>query len=376
MGNKKFLSYLAVAFIASIITSAVVLYFNPDSGLVQKQEVTVFSTINETNLEWVYNEVSPSVVQITTTVLERNYFLQIVPQEGLGSGIVISKKGYILTNYHVIKNADFLRVTLPDGGTTYASLVGADPENDIAVIKINPNGLKLEPVHLGDSSKLKVGQLVLAVGNPFGLDLTASMGIISALNRSISEKNTDTVTNGMIQTDASINPGNSGGPLLNMRGQVIGLNTAILSPNGGNIGIGFAIPINKAKRIAEKLISQESSEKNNQAVLGITGITLDKNYSRALNLPVQSGALIITVFPGSPAYVAGLKGADRNVIIKNKIYPAGGDIIVKVGGTEIKSMEDLTRVISSHSPGDKIEIEFYRGNKLYKTKLKLAARLH
>ncbi len=374
MGNKKFLSYLAVAFIASIITSTVVLYFNPDSGLVKKQEVTVFSTINETNLEWVYNKVSPSVVQITTTILERNYFLKIVPQEGLGSGIVISKKGYILTNYHVIKNADFLRVRLPDGGTTYASLVGEDPRNDIAVIKINPNGLKLKPVYLGDSSKLKVGQLVLAVGNPFGLDLTASMGIISALNRSISEKNTNTVINGMIQTDASINPGNSGGPLLNMRGRVIGINTAILSPNGGNIGIGFAISINKAKRIAEKLISQEPNKRNNQAVMGIMGITLDKNYSRALNLSIQSGALIITVFPGSPAYVAGLKGVDRKVIIGNETYPAGGDIIVKVDGTKIKSMQGLIKVISNHSPGDELEIEFYSGNKLYKTKLKLAAK--
>ncbi len=371
MGKRKFLGYIAVAFFASLITSAVVLYFSPGGVIVKEEKVTIFSTLNESNIEWVYNEVSPSVVHITKTVLERNFFLQIVPREGVGSGVIIDREGYILTNYHVIEDADFLKVTLATGEEIYASIVGADPENDIAVIKINPAGLELKPAKLGDSSELRVGQLALAIGNPFGLDSTATLGIISALNRSIlSEKGY--VIEGLIQTDASINPGNSGGPLVNMRGEVIGINTAILTPTGGSIGIGFAIPVNKAREIVKKLIAQEEES---QAFAGIIGMDLEASYARALGLPVQEGALVIYVIPGSPAYEAGLTGSEDKVLIGNKIYPAGGDIIVAVDGAKVESMMDLSRQIAQHRPGEVVELKFYRGEKLYTTKLKLAARL-
>lgn len=369
MSKFRFLGYLLVAFVASLITSTLIILSISQQGVVEKR-FTVVTQLNESNIERVYEQVSPSVVHITSTVLERNFFLEIVPREGVGSGIIISKEGYILTNYHVVAGADFLKVILPSGEETYASLVGVDPENDIAVIRINPSGLDLKPAKLGDSSTLRVGMLVLAVGNPFGLDSTATLGIISALNRSIRTDNG--ILHGLIQTDASINPGNSGGPLVNMRGEVIGINTAILTPSGGNIGIGFAIPINRAKEIAEKLISQE---KESIAYLGVYGMTLTREYARALKLPVESGALIIAIVPGSPAEEAGLQGCYTEVVINNRIYPAGGDIIVAIDQERVESMEDLREIISSRKPGEKVVVKFYRDGKLHEVEAKLAAKI-
>ena len=216
-------------------------------GSLDWDKATALTDDEKVNIS-VYQKASPSVVNVISTVITRDFFLNPIPREGSGSGSVIDPQGHILTNNHVIRDAQKLEVTLLDGSKWPAKLIGTDPDNDLAVIKIDAPAEKLKPLPMGDTRKLQIGQKVLAIGNPFGLGLTLTTGIISSLGRNIRSE-VGSMIEDLIQTDASINPGNSGGPLLNSDGEMIGINTAIVSPSGGSVGIGFAIPVNTAKRI-------------------------------------------------------------------------------------------------------------------------------
>ncbi len=377
MGSKKaikFISFLLVALVAGAAGGyfAAVSVPKHEEVKVERHEIiNVTGSIDEV-VNRAYQRVSPSVVHITSTVLKRGFFFEVIPQRGTGSGIVVSRDGYVLTNNHVIENAEQIEVTLSNGEKYEAELVGSDPANDIAVIKIlnPPEDLPVAP--LGDSSNLRVGEFVIAIGNPFGLDRTATLGIISSLNRSIkSEKGY--IMHGLIQTDASINPGNSGGPLVNLAGEVIGINTAILTTSGGSIGIGFAIPINRARAIMQEMI-KEDREIERRPWLGISGITVTEELARVLNLPVKEGAMIVEVVPGSPADKAGLHAGEVQIIYRGYVLTIGGDIIIAIDGEKVDSMEKLVDIISRKKVGQEIEITFIRGGEVMKTRAKLGGR--
>ncbi len=370
----KFISFLLVALVAGAAGGyfAAVSVPKHEEVKVERHEIiNVTGSIDEV-VNRAYQRVSPSVVHITSTVLKRGFFFEVIPQRGTGSGIVVSRDGYVLTNNHVIENAEQIEVTLSNGEKYEAELVGSDPANDIAVIKIlnPPEDLPVAP--LGDSSNLRVGEFVIAIGNPFGLDRTATLGIISSLNRSIkSEKGY--IMHGLIQTDASINPGNSGGPLVNLLGEVIGINTAILTTSGGSIGIGFAIPINRARAIMQEMI-KEDREIERRPWLGISGITVTEELARVLNLPVKEGAMIVEVVPGSPADKAGLHAGEVQIIYRGYVLTIGGDIIIAIDGEKVDSMEKLVDIISRKKVGQEIEITFIRGGEVMKTRAKLGGR--
>lgn len=307
----------------------------------------------------VYELVSPSVVNIIATTLEVNFFWQeIIPQRGQGSGFIIDRRGYILTNNHVVADARLLEVTLIGGKKFKATLVGRDPSTDVAVIKIPESEVPRVAV-IGDSDKLRVGERVIAIGNPFGLEHTVTSGIISALNRQL-RLSQDSEIHRMIQTDASINPGNSGGPLINARGEVIGINTAIFSTSGGAMGIGFAIPINTAKEVAAQLITNQRVVRPWMGI--VAGFALTPELAEALELPVKEGIMISRVSRNSPAEKAGLKGADRAVIVGNMRFPIGGDIIIEIAGQKITSVEELVRTVRQHRVGETIPVVIMRGN--------------
>lgn len=290
-----------------------------------------------------------SVVNIRTEKVERYYDFFYGPfyerVTGIGTGIIIRKDGYIITNNHVVAGASRITVILHNGKELSGKLVGVDAESDLAVVKVEASGLPA--AEIGDSSRLKVGELAVAIGNPFGLSYTVSAGVISALQRNIKATDDSGQTylyTNLIQTDAAINPGNSGGPLCNARGEVIGINTLIYSRSGGYQGIGFAIPINDAMKIAEDLINKG---KASHAYIGIFGDDASK-YVERLPQGVKEGAIVVQVIPGSPAEKAGLKRFD---------------IIVEFDGKPIKSMEDLVGAVRVHEPGDKVKIVFYRDGK-------------
>jgi len=377
LGSEKLFKLISLIIVA-LVAGAAGGYFAA-TNVPKKEEVKVerYEVINITGsldevVNRAYQRVSPSVVHITSTVLKRGFFFEVIPQRGTGSGILVSGDGYVLTNNHVIENADQIEVTLSNGEKYEAELVGSDPANDIAVIKILNPPANLPVAPLGDSSRLHVGEFVIAIGNPFGLDRTATLGIISSLNRSI-RSSKGYVMHGLIQTDASINPGNSGGPLVNLRGEVIGINTAILTTSGGSIGIGFAIPINRAKEIMQGLI-EEDREIERRPWLGISGITVTEELARVLNLPVSEGAMIVEVVPGSPADKAGLRAGEVQVIYRGYVLTIGGDIIIEVDGEKVDSMERLVEIISEKEVGQEIEITFVRGGKVMKTRAKLGGR--
>jgi len=374
--RRHLLSYVVIALLAGAVGGAVALGLSANYHSAPREtgtpqlNLTVNSSLQNI-VEYVYGTAAPSVVHITSTVLKRNFFFEIVPQTGTGSGVVVSKEGYILTNNHVIQDASSIKVTLANGKEYEGTLVGANPDKDIAVVKVNAPADELHPARLGNSDSVRIGMVVVAIGNPFGLDRTATLGIVSAVNRSITTSDGSTTSN-IIQTDASINPGNSGGPLLNIRGEVIGINTAILSPSGGNIGIGFAIPVNTARDVMEKLIKEgKKPYKPGKAWLGIRGFTIDTALSRALNLPVNEGVIVAEVNPSGPAAKSGLKGGHAQIILNNRFLTIGGDIITEVDGSKITSMENLVQVISSHKPGDVIEITYIRGGKKHTVKVTL-----
>jgi S1-C subfamily serine protease len=279
--------------------------------------------------------------------------------QATGSGIVIDANGTILTNWHVVENAVKVTVSFEKGKTVEAQVVGKDPSNDLAVLRIPTDGLNLHPLTLGDSSTVQVGDPVLAIGNPFDLERTLTTGVISALQRQITAPNGFTINN-VLQTDAPINPGNSGGPLLNASGQVIGINSQIETggSGGGSVGIGFAVPINTAKAEINQL---EKGGTISAAYLGLTSLTIDGALS-ALNLPVKSGALVQSVQKGTAAEKAGIKGGNISSNTEVGQVAVGGDIIVSIDGKTVTSSEDLANDIKSKKSGETITIGLLRAN--------------
>lgn len=321
---------------------------------------------DETENISIYEKFNQSVVNITTEVVNINWFLEPVPQSGgSGSGSVIDARGYVLTNYHVVKGTYKLFVNLADGTQYEAKLVGADTQNDLAVIKFSPPaGMKLRPIPFGTSKGLKVGQKVLAIGNPFGLERTLTQGIISGLGRPIQNDET-TVLQNMIQTDASINPGNSGGPLLNTRGEMIGINTMIYSPSGGSVGIGFAIPVDTAVRIVPELIKEGRIRRGwiEMDAIQLFPALLAYMKQSGHGSPVDKGLLVSELKEGSNAAKAGLKGGNTSVRYGQTTFKIGGDIITRVDGQNIGSIADLYTALEDNKPGQKVQVEFYRGTK-------------
>lgn len=310
-------------------------------------------TEDELNNIELYQRLAPSVVNITSTVLEQDFFFTVVPRQGAGSGSIIDARGHILTNHHVIEDARKLEVTLSNGKKYTAKLIGSDPDTDVAVIKIDAPRENLALIPMGSSDNLKVGQKVIAIGNPFGLGQTLTTGVISMVGRTL-RASSGTLVEDMIQTDASINPGNSGGPLIDSSGKMIGINTAIFSPTGASVGIGFAIPIDVAKRVINELI-----EKGYYTYpwMGTSLLTLSPDLAEALKLPVRAGAMIVEVAPRSPASRAGLKGATARAQVGNYIVRVGGDIIVKVDGESVADANAVIRKIRQSRPGERIEME-------------------
>ncbi|HEY0459289.1 MAG TPA: trypsin-like peptidase domain-containing protein [Pyrinomonadaceae bacterium] len=319
---------------------------------------------DEQNSIEVYKSLSPGVAFITTSAQAQNFWGEESETErGTGSGSVIDAQGHILTNYHVVEGATKLSVTFGGEKAYSAKVVGGDPDTDLAVIQIEPTTDKLTVVPLGDSDQLEVGQKVLAIGNPFGLDRTLTTGVISGLQRPIRARNGRTIE-GAIQTDASINPGNSGGPLLDKFGRMIGINSQILSPGGGSVGVGFAVPVNIAKRIVPQLIQYGEVRRPK---LGATLYSVEQLAERGVQMPVPKGVLIRSVSPGGSAASAGLRGisqdGDGEVVL--------GDIITSIDGTKVSDMDDVYKVLDKKQIGDTVQIEIYRGNKTQTIGLKL-----
>ncbi len=317
----------------------------------------------------VYEEVNPSVVNIRVrTTISGGFpgFGDFV-QQGQGSGFVWDAQGHIVTNNHVVENTTEIEVTFHDGLSLPAKLVGADPDSDLAVIKVDPAEHDLKPVKLGDSDALKVGQRAIAIGNPFGLAGTLTAGIISALGRDLPAGSADTGTvryriPDVIQTDAPINPGNSGGPLLNSNSEVIGVNAAIESTTGTSAGIGFAIPVNIVKRVVPSLIQTGTYR---HPWLGVTIATLSPRVAEAMGLPrKQQGALVVEVTPGGPAATAGVKPSARVVQIDGSQVTVGGDVITRIDDTQIKRSEDLiSYLVRRTSVGQQVTLTVLRDGK-------------
>jgi S1-C subfamily serine protease len=308
----------------------------------------------------VYAAVNRSVVNITTASDGSGVFGDET-SSGTGSGFVIDTSGHILTNYHVIEGADTVQVNLSDGSAHEAQVIGRDASNDVAVLKIDAPATQLFPVALGDSSKLLVGQKILAVGNPFGLERTLTTGIISSLDRSLKAKN-GRMIRGIIQTDAAINPGNSGGPLLNSRGEVIGMNTAIVSQVGQSAGISFAVPINAIQRILHSLIQ------NGRVIRADLGVT--RVYRRG------DGLLVLAVAEDGPADKAGIKPIGVRLLrygggVVRRLDPQSADVILAIDGKPVKSVEELLSEVESHTPGDKVVLKVERGGKMVEVSVKL-----
>jgi S1-C subfamily serine protease len=319
----------------------------------------------------VYRQASAAVANVLTKATEYDFFMDPVPVEGAGSGFLIDPRGYILTNFHVVQEAQSIEVVLGDQTRYVAKFIGADQRNDVALLKIEPKGKTLAALPLGDSSKLQVGQKVLAIGNPFGFQSTLTTGVVSALGRTVQTSQT-TLIDEAIQTDAAINRGNSGGPLINSHGEVIGINSAIYTPSGTTAGIGFAIPVNTAKRIAHDLMTEGRVR---QAFLGAQTLSVGGWLSEALDLPVQEGLLIEEVTKDGPAAVAGLHGGNRAAQAGMQRITIGGDVIVAIDGQKIGSQSDMNLVLNRKRPGDTVSVTVYRGGKKMDVPVKLGERV-
>ncbi len=323
----------------------------------------------------VYKDLSPTVVNIVATSLNLNYWLQVVPETGQGTGFVIDKEGHILTNNHVVANAKTLDVTFIGERKATAKLVGRDPVSDLAVIKVEPfSGMTVAP--LGTSESLAVGQRVMAIGNPFGFQHTVTAGYISALNRDLTVGQRTMM--GLIQTDAAINPGNSGGPLINSRGEVVGINTAIYTQSGGFVGLGFAMPISRAKKVAAQLV------RHGRAIYPWIGLRqwleVDENLSAQIGLPPVSGVLIYTLFPGSPGATAGLRGGTgyaryrgAGLVYRGRPVIIGGDVILALENAPTPTYDDLTNAIIQKEIGDVVQLQVLRDGRKIMVPVELAA---
>ncbi|WP_304224668.1 S1C family serine protease [Gracilinema caldarium] len=337
----------------------------------QTSELTPYTEDERVNID-VYERLNEAVVNITTETVAINWFLEPVPQDGgSGSGSIIDTRGYVLTNNHVIENAYKIFINLADGSQFEGKVIGTDPENDIAVLKFDPpKGMQLKTVPFGDSGNLKVGQKVLAIGNPFALERTLTVGIVSGLGRPIQTSN-NIIIRDMIQTDASINPGNSGGPLLDSQGRMIGINTMIYSPSGGSVGIGFAVPVNTAKRVVAELIQYG---KVRRGWIDATVVQLFPALVNYAKLPVSSGLLVSQTKKGGFAERAGIRQGTEPVRYGNSVIYLGGDIITMVDGIKITRLADLYSALEDNKPGDKVNIEINRNGKTIPLTITLADR--
>src|SRR5277367_1057200 len=304
----------------------------------------------------VYRRNIPSVVNVTSRAMSFDFFYGLVPEEGQGSGFIIDKDGHILTNYHVVADARQIEVTLHNRKKYRATIVGTDRSHDLAVVQIKAPDLT--PMVLGDSGNLQVGQKVYAIGNPFGLAGTLTRGIVSSI-RQVQEPDGMTIDEA-IQTDASINPGNSGGPLLNMHGEVIGINTMIASSVGQSAGIGFAIPINTAKAVINDLLT---SGRVRRPALGVRTIPVDPELADQMGLASDYGLLIVQVVPGGAADNAGLRGGSQRAFLGNTPIMVGGDLIVAIDGKKVEDQQELAQIMNNHRAGDAVRITIYRGKK-------------
>ena len=336
----------------------------PVFGVVQAQDYSAFRTNDEENNIAVFKQASPSVVNVTNSRLVRS-FRSLNPQEvpqGNGTGFVWSKEGYIVTNFHVVQQADRVSVTLQDGTTYNAALVGYDPSKDLAVLKIEAPAGDLIPVVPGDSGLLEVGRKVIAIGNPFGLDITMTVGAVSALGREIDSVIRRKIRD-VIQTDAAINPGNSGGPLLNSLGQLVGVNTAIYSPSGASSGIGFAIPVNTVKRVVPQLIEHGRVL---TPVLGIRPLPQPEYYRQMWGI---SGVIVMDVVEGSDPERLGMRGLTPSKVGRIIL----GDVIVEIDGQAIRNEDDYANVLEQKKPGDVVDVVSRRDNTLQRYVIELRA---
>src|SRR6266545_3962698 len=308
----------------------------------------------------IYQRDAEGVAFIRSTIVQKTQSVFGLPQQqssqATGSGFLVDNDGHILTNAHVVEGAKTVTVQLGNGAEQDAQVVGSDPSSDIALLKVDDTE-GANPLPLGDSSKVEVGDPVVAIGNPFALDRTVTSGIVSALQRQIQAPNGFSISD-VIQTDAAINPGNSGGPLIDGAGQVIGINSQIESQSGGNEGVGFAVPIKTAADVVSQL---ENGGQVHQAYLGISGGDITPDIAHALNLPVEQGVLIERVLSGGPADDAGIKGATGQATIAGQTFPVGGDIITKVDGKAITGMDEVISTVNGHKPGDEITLTVFSG---------------
>ena len=326
----------------------------------------------EFQLNTIYSTSLPSIVHIKVRQTVPGFF-QNQERTGQGSGFIWDTEGNIVTNYHVVASASIVDVEFADGSQYSASVIGLDPNSDLAIIKVNPKGKILTPLNLGDSTNVKVGNHTIVIGSPFGQEFSMSSGIVSAIKRTVPSQNARFSIPNVIQTDAAINPGNSGGPLLDIEGNVIGINSQIISRSGGNQGIGFAIPINSVKKIIPTLIKGEKFE---YPYIGITGMDLNTNLKKALEIDSEiKGVMIVDVVKGSPADLGGLLGYTGTVSDNDNSYPSGGDILTAINTIPIKSMSDLlTLLFSDYSPGDSVTFTILRDSSSFDLDITLISR--
>jgi S1-C subfamily serine protease len=321
-------------------------------------EPAAFPSSDGKKISDIYESAKHGVVQVTSTSVVSNNFFGAQEQQAQGSGFVIDKDGHVVTNYHVVEGAKKVQVSFSDEEKKDATVVGTDPSTDIAVLKIQGAWARsLTPLALGSSSAVKVGDAVVAIGNPFGLERTVTAGIVSALQRRIQAPNGFQIDQA-IQTDAAINHGNSGGPLLNANGDVIGVNSQIESESGGNVGIGFAIPIDTVKDVAGQLIKDGKVE---HAYLGVDIASISSDLAENFRVPVDKGVLVQHVREGSPAADAGLKGGTMQVVLAGTTYWLGGDVITKADGQPLETSDQLASVVTAKQPGDSLDLEVHRG---------------
>ena len=358
--SNKVLPILITALAASAITYGLSTQMttqnqNPVAKIASPPaQALVQDNSSEQQVIQLYKQNSGSVVNVTTRSFQYNYHMELVPRQGAGSGFVIDNEGHVVTNAHVVEGAQKFFVAFGNMEESFpAKLIGIDKRNDLAVLKAEAPQELLKAVRLGNSSQLEVGQTAIAIGNPFGLGQTITTGVISSLNRSIKTENGHQME-GLMQTDASINRGNSGGPLFNSSGEVIGVNTAIYSPSGGSVGIGFAIPINIVKRLVPELIEFGAVR---YPVLGVQILSLSPRLARLLKLPVNKGLLVARVVPQSSAAQAGIQGGNRRIYIGNYELIVGGDILLAIDGQQLTKDSDLVDYLQSQKKvGDTVQL--------------------